>query len=55
MESPRIQGDLETVVNEQKADFNVIVRAWGEFDVDLGKAPTSTSMFKCKTTHRGSV
>jgi hypothetical protein len=37
VESPRIQGDLETVVNDQKADFNVIVRAWGEFDVDLGK------------------
>jgi hypothetical protein len=36
VESPRIQGDLETVVNGEKKEFNVVVRAWGEFDVDLG-------------------
>jgi len=35
VESPRIQCDLEEVVKEKKSDFNVVVRAWGDFDVDL--------------------
>jgi hypothetical protein len=35
VESPRIQGDLEDVVSKQKNDFNIIVREWGDFDVDL--------------------
>lgn len=37
VESPRIQGDLEMVVREHKQDFNIVVRAWGDFDVELGE------------------
>jgi len=35
VESPRIQGDLKEVVDGNKADFNVVVREWGIFDVEL--------------------
>ncbi|KAL6048674.1 Cell division cycle protein 123 [Balamuthia mandrillaris] len=37
VESPRIQGDLDAYLHSQKEDetFNVVVREWGEFDVEL--------------------